>query len=142
VSWIALLAIGLFLLLYLRSPIDLVPDRLGALGLLDDLIVLLATVWWVRRRLATAAGRRRDHSADRSTHGPAPKHQSATPQDPYSVLGVAPGASPAEIARAYREQMKLYHPDRVAGLGEELQGLAHRKAVEIQRAYQTLGKPS
>jgi len=58
--------------------------------------------------------------------------------DPWAVLGVARGASPGEIARAYREQLKRYHPDRVADLGPELQQLAHRKTVELQRAYAEL----
>jgi len=55
--------------------------------------------------------------------------------DPHAVLGVARGASREEITRAYREQLKRYHPDRVADLGTELQQLAHRKTVELQRAY-------
>ena len=59
--------------------------------------------------------------------------------DPYAVLGVASGASPEEIARAYHAQMKLYHPDRVAALGHELRELAHRKTLDIQRAYAELG---
>ncbi len=65
---------------------------------------------------------------------------SARAADPYEILGIAHGASADEITRAYREQMKQYHPDRVAGLGEELQRVAHRKAVEIQRAYEALRK--
>ena len=55
--------------------------------------------------------------------------------DPHAVLGVARGASREVITRAYREQLKRYHPDRVADLGTELQQLAHRKTVELQRAY-------
>jgi preprotein translocase subunit Sec63 len=62
-------------------------------------------------------------------------------RDPYQVLGLTAGASADEITRAYREQIKLYHPDRVADLGEDLQRLAHDKTVEIQRAYQELTKP-
>ena len=58
--------------------------------------------------------------------------------DPWLVLGVARGASRDEIARAYREQLKRYHPDRVADLGPELQEVAHRKTVELQRAYAEL----
>jgi DnaJ like chaperone protein len=37
--------------------------------------------------------------------------------------------------------MHEYHPDKVAHLGEELQKVAHRKAVEIQQAYEQLRKP-
>ena len=58
--------------------------------------------------------------------------------DPYVVLGVTRGASRDEIAHAYREQLKRYHPDRVADLGPELQQVAHRKTVELQRAYAEL----
>jgi preprotein translocase subunit Sec63 len=58
--------------------------------------------------------------------------------DPYAVLGITRGASHDQIVRAYREQVKLYHPDRVADLGPELQQVAHQKTVELQRAYTEL----
>lgn len=35
--------------------------------------------------------------------------------DPYRMLGVAPGASLLEIARAHRRLAKLHHPDLAAG---------------------------
>ncbi len=54
------------------------------------------------------------------------------------VLGVHRDASATELGRAYRERMKEYHPDRVADLGPELRELAHRKTVEIQRAWDTV----
>jgi preprotein translocase subunit Sec63 len=60
--------------------------------------------------------------------------------DPWAVLGVPRGASRDEIARAYREQLKRYHPDRVADLGPELQQVAHRKTVDLQRAYAELSR--
>ncbi len=44
------------------------------------------------------------------------------------------------IQTAYKARMNEYHPDKVAHLGEDLQKLAHRKALEIQRAYQQLSK--
>jgi DnaJ-domain-containing protein 1 len=56
------------------------------------------------------------------------------------VLGVAAGATADELARAYREQMKRYHPDRVAAMPPEFQELAHQKTIEIQRAYAELGR--
>jgi uncharacterized membrane protein YkvA (DUF1232 family) len=140
-NWRAVLAAALCLALYLRSPIDLIPDRLGPLGLLDDLIVLLLALWWFRRQLGQPAPHR-----SRGARGPAAGTRvddadaARADDDPYSILGVEHDASPEEITRAYREQMKRYHPDRVGGLGEELQRLAHEKTLEIQRAYEALGK--
>ncbi len=129
-SWGTVLAVIAGVLLYVRSPIDLVPDRLGGLGLLDDLVVLVVMLAWLRGRLrrpAAEAGAR--------------KETAHTAPDPWAVLGVDRSASPDQITRAYREQLKRYHPDRVAGLGEELQEVAHRRTIEIQRAYEALGKP-
>jgi preprotein translocase subunit Sec63 len=71
---------------------------------------------------------------------PARGADSPSSWDPWAVLGVARGASRDEIARAYREQLKRYHPDRVADLGPELQQVAHRKTVELQRAYAELSR--
>jgi len=126
-------AVGLLLLLYLRSPIDLLPDRIGAYGLIDDLIVLLVGIWWIRRQL------RQDGTAQ-AHNGGEPRHvpRGASQRTPYEILGVPFSASRDEITHAYRERMKEYHPDRVAGLGEELQRLAHDKTIEIQRAYAEL----
>ena len=58
--------------------------------------------------------------------------------DPWTVLGVTHDATRDEIVRAYREQLKRYHPDRVADLGPELQEVAHRKTIDLQRAYAEL----
>lgn len=38
--------------------------------------------------------------------------------DPYRVLGVSHGATPAEVKRAYRTLSKEHHPDRNPGCGE------------------------
>jgi hypothetical protein len=133
--WILLLAVILALLLYLRSPIDLVPDRLGGIGLVDDLVVMIVVLVWVRRRFRIAA------PPQETMRRPAPRARGGDgvpAWDPYRVLGVPRGAGAEEITRAYREQMKRYHPDRVADLGEELRALAHEKSLAIQRAYQEL----
>ncbi len=131
-KWPTALLVGLLCLLYLRSPIDLLPERFGAVGLIDDLLVLIATAWWMWRRFAASA---------RSAPGSRPVDAGGeTVADPYAVLGVEPGASMEEVTRAYREQMKRYHPDRVADLGEELQQVAHRRSIEIQQAYAELTK--
>jgi preprotein translocase subunit Sec63 len=64
--------------------------------------------------------------------------QAAGGWDPWGVLGIRRGASRDEIVAAYREQLKRYHPDRVADLGPELQQVAHQKTVDLQRAYAEL----
>ncbi|WMT73365.1 J domain-containing protein [Bradyrhizobium sp. Ash2021] len=54
----------------------------------------------------------------------------------FEILEVQASASSEQIKKAYREQMKKYHPDRVSDLGLELQHLALVTAKEINRAYQ------
>jgi DnaJ domain len=51
--------------------------------------------------------------------------------DPYAVLGVRPGSPESEIAAAYREQAKRWHPDRAGSAGEE-------RMAEINVAYDVL----
>jgi uncharacterized membrane protein YkvA (DUF1232 family) len=133
--WQVVLATVVGVLLYLRSPIDLLPDRMGPLGFVDDLILVGVAVMWLRRRAETAATASPREEAARRTY-----ESASQSTDPYEILGVARTASPEEITRAYREQMKRYHPDRVADLGPELQRVAHERTVAIQRAYDTVGK--
>jgi hypothetical protein len=52
--------------------------------------------------------------------------------DAYSVLGVKPGASPDEIARAYRAKAKEWHPD-VRGTEDAL-----RRMALINAAYEQI----
>jgi curved DNA-binding protein CbpA len=52
--------------------------------------------------------------------------------DPYAVLGVQPGASPDEIARAYRAKAKEWHPD-VRGTEDAL-----RRMAVINAAYEQI----
>lgn len=53
----------------------------------------------------------------------------------YDILGVSPGAKAEEIKRAYRQLIKLYHPDR--NPGEEAAGITR----EINEAYSVLKDP-
>jgi DnaJ-domain-containing protein 1 len=128
-TWAVVLAVGAGLFLYLRSPIDLLPDRMGLIGLLDDVVVLGVALYWLQRRLTATP-----------TPPPAsdPRFAEAIPTDPWEVLGLQYGATADEITRAYRTQLKRYHPDRVVGLGEELQRMAHERTIAIQRAYASL----
>jgi hypothetical protein len=146
---VLLACIAIFL--YVRSPIDLLPDAMGLLGVLDDLLVAFGVMWWLRNRAGkvprprtTARERARGPGGRARAASGGAQNGAAEPEppawDPWSVLGVRRGATAEEIRDAYRAQMKLYHPDRVADLGPELQEVAHRKSLDIQRAYQELGR--
>jgi hypothetical protein len=52
--------------------------------------------------------------------------------DPYAVLGVRPGSSEREVAAAYKELAKRFHPDRGGGAEGE------RRMTEINVAYELL----
>ena len=56
--------------------------------------------------------------------------------DPYSVLGVSPGASDDEIKAAYRKLAKKYHPDLNPGDAN-----AAKKMNEINAAYDQIKNP-
>jgi uncharacterized membrane protein YkvA (DUF1232 family) len=137
--WLILIAI-----LYLVFPRDLIPDFLGrGLGWIDDLLVMALLVYFYRRSLreyaAPATHRsRRQNQRERMHRGQAQAPEDSF--DPHDVLGIPASASQETIQTAYRARMQEYHPDKVAHLGEELQKLAHRKTLEIQRAYQQLNK--
>jgi uncharacterized membrane protein YkvA (DUF1232 family) len=133
-KWLILIAV-----LYLVFPRDLVPDFIGGgLGLIDDLGLIALLTYFYRRHLSDYAARQ-SGGQDR---GDSPSHAqpgaSEDPFDPYEILGIPSSASSETIQAAYRARMKEYHPDKVAHLGEELQELAHRKALAIQKAYQQL----
>ena len=55
--------------------------------------------------------------------------------DPYSLLGISPGASDDELEHAYRKRMSEYHPDRVANAAKEIRDMADQRAREINQAY-------
>ena len=52
--------------------------------------------------------------------------------DPYTVLGVAPGAAAPELAAAYRAQAKRWHPDRNGDAESE------RRMAQVNAAYDLL----
>ncbi len=115
-------------LLYVVSPVDLVPDLIPAVGWLDDLIVLGLLLWFLSRVRVDpdrGFGKR-----------PAEPEAQAGSADPYALLGVDRGASPDEIRTAYRHLVAQYHPDKVSHLGREFQEMAHQKLIAIKEAYE------
>jgi len=130
---------------YIVSLIDLIPG-IGPISLIDDLIVVIAMVWfftsWLpknkhriywfkpRTQRAAAGGPKASARASQSAAG--------IEFDPFEALEISPGASPDEIKAAYRQMLAKYHPDKVTHLGEDFQKIAHEKALDIQKAYEML----
>lgn len=66
-----------------------------------------------------------------------PKPVSDSQEKPWhEVLEVAPDADMDAIHAAHQRLISLYHPDKVASLGRELQDLATTKAQAINAAYE------
>ncbi len=61
-----------------------------------------------------------------------------TQGDPYKVLGITKDASDEDVKKAYRRMAMKYHPDRVAGMSEELQRNAAEQMKEINSAFETI----
>ena len=61
-------------------------------------------------------------------------HSSRSTQDPYAVLGIAPGASDKQVKDAYRKLAMKYHPDRNPDNREG----AELKFKEVSEAYSQL----
>ena len=136
-KWLIIIAV-----LYLVFPRDLIPDFLGSgLGLIDDLALIALLTYFYRKRLRETAARATQGSGGQDQREHSSRAQAEASEgslDPYEILSIDSSASGEEIQAAYKARMHEYHPDKVAHLGEELQKVAHRKAVEIQQAYEQL----
>jgi len=123
-------------LLYVLSRIDLIPDVFVGWGWIDDIVVLVLLYRYLRR---LGGPRRQQQQTDDTEPG---RQQgtatAAAPKDPYTILGLSPGASAEDIRKAYHRLANQYHPDKVTHLGEEFQKLAEKRFKEIQQAYQDL----
>jgi DnaJ like chaperone protein len=77
-----------------------------------------------------------DASAERASSG---RPMVAPPPgiDPYTVLGVAPGASDEDVRLAWRRLMREHHPDSLAarGVPQELIRRASDKVADINAAW-------
>ena len=70
------------------------------------------------------------------------RHIAPGPDDPYTVLGVAPGADPATLRAAYLGLVRTYHPDRhlAAGVPAEFIRVAEARMAAINAAYAAVAK--
>lgn len=157
--WIFLII--LFVFAYFIFPYDLIPDFFGLFGRIDDFSLLGLLIWSVRRLLLRRkqdyrgfyqqnepkggpyyrnSNRQRDKQYYERQEKAKTEREKEGDGDPYIILNVSRHATKDEIKRAYKELIKKYHPDKVAYLGEEFQKIAHKKMVDIQKAYEMLIK--
>lgn len=92
---------------------------------------------------STGGSREGDGWGDRGRQSAPPRaQQRPAAASARTVLGVGPDASEEEILAAYRKMARMYHPDRVEGLGPEFEELAERRMKEINAAYCELKGPA
>ena len=64
------------------------------------------------------------------------RRQATPPRAPWwKVLGVSQEAGLEEINQHYRQAMRMYHPDKVAGMAPEIIALAERRTKELNAAF-------
>ena len=59
----------------------------------------------------------------------------------YKALGIDASASDEDIKRAYRKMAMKYHPDKLAGLGEDVKKAGEEKFRAVKDAYDFLAFP-
>ena len=136
-------------LAYFLWPLDIIPDIVGLLGRLDDLLIIGFLLWRYRKYLHTHY-REMFEEFQRIREGEIGSQQQRSSSEPnqepprkrtsYEILELTPDATQEQISKQYRKLVKQYHPDRVAHLGAEFQELAHDKMLELQEAYEHLTK--
>lgn len=133
-----------------RRILSATPPSLAPRGAdLEAVRQLVAYFEPIIERKQRASGFADDGTSAGSTHSaPPPPPRAAPPppaaraaddpDDPYVVLGIERGASQEEIKAAFRTQIKLNHPDKVAHLSPALQQFAASQTLRVKWAYDTL----
>ncbi|MBV8909446.1 MAG: co-chaperone DjlA [Gammaproteobacteria bacterium] len=73
-----------------------------------------------------------------TAYGAAPASPDRSLEEAYRVLETPPGATDAEIVRAYRRQLHRHHPDKLKanGLPESMMAHAKQRTQQIIEAYE------
>jgi hypothetical protein len=96
----------------------------------------------IKRERENAARREAERraAAEAEANKPKSNFRTAEEYDALEILGLKSEATRDDIAAAYRKLVKLYHPDRLRGLGvsdKKIEFAADRLS-EINNAYRTL----
>lgn len=124
---------------YVFFPYDFLPDSMGRIGRIDDILLIFVMVFWFFIKPFVDEIRYKNRSANSNAYKKRGSDEGETP-DPYEILGVDRNADMATIRRAYQEKIRQYHPDLVAKMGPEIQELAREKSQRINSAYDALRK--
>lgn len=87
---------------------------------------------WKQEQAYQEEARRQQRQRERPTSPPDRTHRA------LAVLGLTPGASRADIRRAYRRMAQLHHPDRFYSGSEHQVALASARFQRVKSAYDYL----
>jgi DnaJ-class molecular chaperone len=105
-----------------------------------EILIILAVIYYALLIKRITEKKRKGYPAESSGKGGKKGKQEAGSaedqhQDPYEILHVEKNATRDELSSAYRKIVKMYHPDRIAGLAPEYREIAERKMKLINAAY-------
>ena len=129
----------LLLIIYIISPLDLVP------AFFDDLIALVVLIYMTLKQRGVLGGTRYTHSKTRYKEGNQSYHRARPDgdlslQEAYRTLGVAPNAAWEDIKKAYKEKIRKNHPDKVSHLSEEIQEKAREMTIRLNNLFELIEK--
>jgi DnaJ-domain-containing protein 1 len=78
------------------------------------------------------------HGRRRARERGSPCPPAAAPPSPWGVLGVPPGADPAEVKRAYRQLARSFHPDAHPHATDDERRVLQARFSAITDAYRAL----
>ena len=100
---------------YAIFPFDLLPDGMGKIGRVDDLLITFIFIWWFFFR--PLYNEIKHKTSSKSTCNTGSSSSDFEKQDPYVILGISTSATDEEIKKAYLDKIKEYHPDLVNKMG-------------------------
>ncbi|MGM0599503.1 MAG: DnaJ domain-containing protein [Candidatus Rifleibacteriota bacterium] len=118
--------------LYTILPTDIIPDFLGRVGRIDDLLIILLVVYYFFFKPLVDDFRKKSSAPKGETK------ENIT--DPYEILGVSRTADFKAIKALYLQKIRQYHPDLVENLGPEIKKTAQKESQKLNEAFEKIKK--